>query len=138
VAIRNNMEKSVTIASKIENLRVIEKVVDEVASSFKIADDIYGNVMVAALEAVNNAIVHGNKMDEKKFVNVKILLVGNELHIIVKDQGKGFDYQHIPDPTAPENIENISGRGVFLMTKLSDKLIFEDNGSKAELVFNLK
>ncbi|NMC59627.1 MAG: ATP-binding protein [Candidatus Methanofastidiosa archaeon] len=132
------MEKSVTIASKIENLRVIEKVVDEVASSFKIADDIYGNVMVAALEAVNNAIVHGNKMDEKKFVNVKILLVGNELHIIVKDQGKGFDYQHIPDPTAPENIENISGRGVFLMTKLSDKLIFEDNGSKAELVFNLK
>lgn len=138
MAIRNNMEKSVTIASKIENLRVIEKVVDEVASSFKIADDIYGNVMVAALEAVNNAIVHGNKMDEKKFVNVKILLVGNELHIIVKDQGKGFDYQHIPDPTAPENIENISGRGVFLMTKLSDKLIFEDNGSKAELVFNLK
>ena len=132
------MEKSVTIASKIENLRVIEKVVDEVASSFKIADDIYGNVMVAALEAVNNAIVHGNKMDEKKFVNVKILLVGNELHIIVKDQGKGFDYQHIPDPTATENIENISGRGVFLMTKLSDKLIFEDNGSKAELVFNLK
>jgi Anti-sigma regulatory factor (Ser/Thr protein kinase) len=86
---------------------------------------------------VNNAIVHGNKQNEEKDVIVNITIEKGELHIVVKDQGKGFDYENVPDPTAPENIENISGRGIFLMRKLSDKLIFDENGTKAELIFTL-
>jgi serine/threonine-protein kinase RsbW len=56
---------------------------------------------------------------------------------VIKDQGLGFDYSNIPDPTAPENIEKINGRGIFLMEKLSDKIEFFDNGSKVQLFFNL-
>ena len=125
------------IASKIENLREVERVVDEIATKYQLKNELYGNILIAFLEAVNNAIVHGNKQNEEKDVIVNITIEKGELHIVVKDQGKGFDYENVPDPTAPENIENISGRGIFLMRKLSDKLIFDENGTKAELIFYL-
>jgi len=131
------MRKKMKIASKIENLREVERVVDEVAIKYNLKNELYGNILIAFLEAVNNAIVHGNKLNEEKDVSIDIEINKGELHIIVKDQGNGFDYNNVPDPTAPENIENISGRGIFLMKKLSDKVIFDENGTKAELVFYL-
>ena len=64
------MEKTLKINSKIENLRKVEKLVDELSSEFNISADVYGNVLIAALEAANNAILHGNKLDESKYVNI--------------------------------------------------------------------
>ena len=131
------MEKTVRIPSKIESLRVVEKLVDEMAATCMLNNVVYGNILVAALEGVNNAIVHGNRLDSSTEVIFSIRCDEHEVHLNIKDQGKGFDYTHVPDPTAPENIENISGRGVFLMQKLSDKLIFTDNGSSVEIIFKI-
>jgi serine/threonine-protein kinase RsbW len=131
------MEKSLNISSKIDNLRMVEKLIDEISTECNLSSEIYGNILIATLEATNNAIMHGNKLDESKLVNVYCVLTDEELKISVKDQGEGFDYLSIPDPTAPENIENINGRGVFLMEKLSDKIAFFDNGSKVELIFKV-
>lgn len=132
------MEKSLQISSKIENLRKVEKLVDELSAEYSISSDVYGNILIAVLEAANNAILHGNKLNEDKNVTIKIDNVGNILKFSIQDEGVGFDYQHVPDPTAPENIENVNGRGIFLMEKLSDKLEFSQNGSIVELEFNLK
>lgn len=132
------MEKKVNISSKLENLREIEKIIDEIASDYNLNTEIYGNVLIASLEAVNNAIMHGNKQDDKKEVAVGFEFGKDKLKVKVKDQGTGFDYENIPDPTAPENLENINGRGIFLMQKLSDKINFFDNGAVVELIFNLK
>lgn len=131
------MEKSLNITSKIDNLRVVEKLIDEISSECNLSSEIYGNILIATLEATNNAIMHGNKLDEGKLVNINCRFQDDELKISVKDQGNGFDYQNIPDPTAPENIENINGRGVFLMEKLSDSISFFENGSKVELTFKV-
>ena len=131
------MEKTITIASKIDNLRKIEKVIDEISVEFAIGEDQYGNILIAALEAANNAILHGNKLDEKKDVNVTFSIDENALIIRVEDKGPGFDFEHVPDPTAPENIENVNGRGIFLMEKLSDSIKFERNGAIVELEFKL-
>lgn len=131
------MEKSLNISSKIDNLRVVEKLIDEISTECNLSSEIYGNILIATLEATNNAIMHGNKLDEGKFVNINCSFLNDELVISVKDQGNGFDYQNIPDPTAPENIENINGRGVFLMEKLSDRISFFENGSKVELTFKV-
>lgn len=131
------MEKSLNISSKIDNLRVVEKLIDEISTECNLSSEIYGNILIATLEATNNAIMHGNKLDEAKIVNIICSFENDELRISVKDQGPGFDYQNIPDPTAPENIENINGRGVFLMEKLSDKISFYENGSKVELTFKV-
>jgi serine/threonine-protein kinase RsbW len=132
------MEKVVNISSKIENLRKVEKIIDEISGEFRISEDIYGNILIAALEAANNAIMHGNKLDDSKNVTIVFKLEEEKLKIKVDDEGKGFDFKHIPDPTSPENIENVNGRGIFLMKKLSDKIKFSRNGATVELEFNIK
>lgn len=132
------MEKKYEIKSKIEDLRKVEKLVDDISAEYNISTDIYGNILIAALEAANNAILHGNKLDENKLVYIIINKDEKTLKIRVDDEGEGFDYKNIPDPTAPENIENINGRGIFLMEKLSDGMEFSRNGATVELEFNLK
>ena len=132
------MEKTLKIISKIENLRKVEKLVDELSSDYNISADIYGNILIAALEAANNAILHGNKLDENKYVNISVKLDERKLRIKIDDEGAGFDYKNVPDPTAPENIENVNGRGIFLMEKLSDRIEFTRNGASVELEFNIK
>lgn len=127
---------SLVIKSQIENLRLVEKFVDEISEELKLSDEIYGNVLIATLEAVNNAIIHGNRSQAEMDVLIDTSRDDDGLHMIIKDQGKGFDYNNVPDPTAPENIEKINGRGIFLMEKLSDKLEFEENGALVKLTFN--
>jgi len=132
------MEKQILVPSKIENLRSVEKFVDEISAECKLNSELYGNVLIATLEAANNAIVHGNKLNENENVKISSIIKDKILIITIEDAGKGFDYKNIPDPTSPENIENVSGRGIFLMEKLSDKIDFQKNGSLVFLYFNLK
>lgn len=75
---------------------------------------------IAAREAVTNAIVHGNKEDEAKTVELTLNCLEHELEIEVKDQGEGFDPTSVPDPTDPANILKTSGRGIFLMRTFMD------------------
>ena len=132
------MYKSLEIASKIENISLIEKLIDEVSEELKISSDVYGKILIACIEGVNNAIVHGNKLDEKKKVHFDITFTADKIIVKISDQGKGFDFNNVPDPTKPENIENISGRGVFLMKKLADDISFINSGTTIELIFILK
>jgi len=132
-----NMEREIKISSIQENLRQVEKLIDEISIQYSLESDMYGKVLIACIEAVNNSIVHGNKSNPEKFVAIGIENKNRKLKILVKDEGPGFDYEHIPDPTAPENIENIDGRGVFLMNHLSDEVNFLDNGAGVELIFNI-
>lgn len=132
-----NMEREIKISSVSENLRKVEKLIDEISLEYSLESDMYGKVLIACIEAVNNSIVHGNKSNPEKFVDIGIKNTKEKLKILIKDEGKGFDFDHIPDPTAPENIENIHGRGVFLMNHLSDEVNFLDDGAGVELVFNI-
>ncbi len=137
VCIHVGMEKEINIISKVESLREVEKLVDEVSSKCKLSSEKYGNVLIATLEAANNAILHGNKLDENKDVNIIFDWTKNDLNLTVTDQGKGFDFKSIPDPTSPDNVEKVNGRGVFLMEKLSDEIDFVENGRIVKLKFKL-
>ncbi|NNC94349.1 MAG: ATP-binding protein [Chitinophagales bacterium] len=130
---------TLTLASTAESISQIEPFVDEVREKFEISDDIFGNILVSLSEAVNNAIFHGNDEDASKQVTI-ICKKDTEKEIIsfkVIDEGPGFDYNNLPDPTSPENLENLSGRGVFLMKQLADMVIFSDNGSTVEIQFKV-
>ena len=133
------MEKlSVNFESKADNIVMAEKLVDDVCSKCKVDEDYYGNILIALTEAVNNAINHGNLQNPKKKVDIEFHSTEDHaLHFIVKDQGKGFDYEHLPDPTDPANLEKISGRGIFLMRNLADDVAFSDNGATVEMVFKM-
>jgi len=117
------------------NLRVIENAIDEITGSIGVNQDNYGKILVATLEAVNNAITHGNKANPQKMVDVEITFDKNEMIITVTDEGPGFNPAAIPDPTMPENIEELSGRGVFLMKKLADSISFNEKGNSVTMNF---
>jgi serine/threonine-protein kinase RsbW len=118
-----------------ENIRIVESFIDNVKDKFNIDDDIYGNIMVAITESVNNAIRHGNKEDKSKNVTLTAVSNDNALIFTVQDEGPGFDPNSLPDPTAPENIDKVGGRGIFLMKHLCDEVKFSDNGRIVELTF---
>lgn len=132
------MMRKINISSVPANLRIVEKIVDEISAEEELNQDMYGKVLIATVEAVNNAIIHGNKSNPEKFVDVMFKREYNKLEIIVEDEGDGFDYKNIPDPTAPENIENIHGRGVFLIKRLSDEVFFYKKGKQIKMIFNIE
>jgi serine/threonine-protein kinase RsbW len=125
----------IVIPSISENIRIIESFIDNAKEKFNLNDDIYGNIMIAVTESVNNAIMHGNKNDRTKNVTLSLSLNDNIINFKIKDEGLGFDFQNLPDPTSPENIDKPSGRGIFLMKHLSDEVNFSKNGSMVELSF---
>ncbi|MBT1706965.1 ATP-binding protein [Fulvivirgaceae bacterium PWU5] len=126
---------SIQVPSIVENIRMIESFIDNAKERFHLDDDIYGNIMIAVTEAVNNAIKHGNASDKTKNVHLSLSLDESMIRFVVKDEGVGFDYQNLPDPTAPENIEKPGGRGIFLMKHLSDEVDFKEEGRIVELSF---
>ncbi|MFN9328855.1 MAG: ATP-binding protein [Cyclobacteriaceae bacterium] len=125
----------IEIPSLFENIRMIESFIDNAKERFHLDDDIYGNIMIAVTEAVNNAIKHGNQNNPKLNVALSLLLEKDLIKFRVEDEGRGFDYHHLPDPTAPENLEKPGGRGIFLMKHLSDEVEFQENGRVVELSF---
>jgi serine/threonine-protein kinase RsbW len=127
------------LQSNLNSISRIEPYVNQIVSDFGINDEIYGNILIALTEAVNNAILHGNKEDKSKKVTIKLVSNNpkNQLVFQISDDGPGFNHNHIPDPTAPENILKLGGRGVFLMRQLSDKIEFMNNGSTVQIRFFL-
>ena len=125
----------ISIPSLIENIQVIESFIDNAKEDFAINDDMYGNIMISVTECISNAIVHGNKNDPQKMVHLELQTTTGLLLCVVEDEGSGFDFSSLPDPTEPENIEKTGGRGIFLMRHLSDEVKFELGGKKTLLSF---
>ena len=125
----------IQIPSLIENIRIVESFIDNAKDRFNIDDDIYGNIMIAVTESVNNAVKHGNKEDKEKNVNLSLSMQENSITFLIEDEGLGFDFNNLKDPTSPENIDKIGGRGIFLMKHLSDEVHFRNNGKSVELIF---
>jgi len=131
------MIKNIKLKTHTDSLLIVEKYIDQMKDEGIITEDCYGNIMVCATEAVNNSIHHGNKEDINKSIYLQIEYDDKNLVFNVKDEGSGFDYDNIPDPTLPENLEKLSGRGVFLIKNLADDVEFLNNGSEIKFSFKL-
>lgn len=127
--------KKIELKSSVESIAEVEQLINVIFEDYDLSPDYYGNMLVALTEAVNNAIRHGNKLDETKVVNLSFQHQGDKYKFVISDQGSGFDYKNIPDPTSPENIEKPDGRGIFLMQNLANEVHFTNQGSTVELVF---
>src|SRR5437016_6948752 len=94
----------------------------------KCVPDGESEVEIALREALANAIIHGNHENPGKHVHVRFRCNPDEVSIAVKDEGRGFDINEMPDPTAPENIGSGHGRGIYLMKAFMDEVRFEEDG----------
>jgi serine/threonine-protein kinase RsbW len=129
------MYKKISIESLVGNLRVVENAIDETTTTIGISQDNYGKILVCTMEAVNNAILHGNRSNPEKIVDVELSFENNSLKIKVTDEGPGFRPDKVPDPTTPENIEELNGRGIYLMSHLADLIEYSQKGNSVTMTF---
>lgn len=126
---------TIEVPSILENIRIVESFIENARAMYHIDEDIYGNILVAVTESVNNAIQHGNKYDKEKNVTISLWAEEDQLKFTITDEGEGFDFNDLPDPTAPENLNKTSGRGIFLMKHLTDEVAYSDSGKTVSLTF---
>jgi serine/threonine-protein kinase RsbW len=115
----------------------VERLVESLASKYHISEDKYPNILISLTEAVNNAIIHGNHSDECKCVHIEIHEQPQSLTVVVRDEGEGFNPDHVVDPTLPENIAKTGGRGIFLIKQLCDQVRYGSNGREVKMSFDL-
>ena len=125
------------LPSKQESITLLENLIEEIADKHRVSEDVFANMMTCLNEVTINAIVHGNKLDLTKKVIVNADVEPRRIIWTVTDEGEGFDYNNLPDPTAPENLENLTGRGVFIIKHLADQCIFNTKGNEVELHFKI-
>ena len=115
----------------------ISPLVDRLMSLIRASRAVDGredDIDIALREALTNAVVHGNRANPTKHVEIKCrCAVDGAVDITIRDEGDGFDSSSIPDPTAPENRMATRGRGIFLMRSLMDEVRFEDRGTVVHL-----
>lgn len=148
---KNNKEISTTNKThKYFNLK-IRSSTDQITGTVQKFDQLLENhnccssrtkseLSTALSEALANAIIHGNKIDPDIFVDLKVHIYKDRMILRVKDKGAGFDFSNLPNPLKPENIRKASGRGIYLMSVLVDKVDFirHDDGMEVVLVKYLK
>lgn len=129
-----------TLKTSIFEIDNLPTYLDKALDGLNISSEKYNNILLAITEAVNNAIIHGNKNDIKKEIGLEFIITDDFIKIVVTDEGEGFDLEKVPDPTLPENLLSEHGRGIFIIKHFVDELKVEKipNGNSIILKINLK
>jgi serine/threonine-protein kinase RsbW len=122
-----------TLRSNSSQIAKVEPFLNKVNRTLHLDEIQFHKLMVSVTEAVNNAIIHGNKSDPSKRVIVICEIRSGWLVVIVSDQGKGFKIERVSSPIKDENVLKESGRGIFLMKTLMDKVIYDVNQSGVQV-----
>ncbi len=101
--------------SRLEILEAVQAFVDRLAAVGGLDEDGVHDLSVSVRECVVNALKHGNKLDPAKRVSVAFGLGAGAIEVWIQDEGLGFNPDSVPDATAPENLLNAAGRGLFFM-----------------------
>ncbi len=114
-----------TMASDSHNIGRVEKFLRKIGKVVPFDEIQFHKLMVSLTEAVNNAILHGNKCDPAKHVRIICETLPGWILIMVDDEGKGFQPGKVGNPLSKENLLRESGRGIFLMRTLMDRVEFD-------------
>ncbi len=125
----------IVIPSVRANIAMVEPFLSGIECIRELEESRYFNLLIAVTEAVNNGIVHGNACVESKMVALHVRWNKDDIVITVRDEGKGFDPNLVPDPRRKENILKDGGRGVFLIRSLVDdcRFLFPGSGTVLEM-----
>lgn len=131
------MQRDLVISSDLANINKVRFFLDQVFYESGLDRSNFNRVFLGLSEAVNNSIVHGNSLDEHKRVFISINFHEKQLKIHVKDEGDGFNFNCIEDPTCFENLKKENGRGIFLIRQLADFIQYSDGGRTVMIKYNL-
>jgi len=132
------MRKKITINSNLKNVKSVVTEVIKLLKSKKADESDIFDIRLSLEETLINAIKYGNKLNSKLPVLVDVDCKNNLFSLSIEDQGEGYDYKSIPDPTKEENMFRTSGRGVFLVKHLMDKVEFNKKGNRVTMIKRLQ
>jgi serine/threonine-protein kinase RsbW len=124
---------TVEFNSSLDRARQVEQEILDSCQLHRFAEADLFAIKLALEEALVNAVKHGNKLDPAKKVRVHYLISDQRADITIEDQGPGFNPAGLPDPTADENLECCSGRGILLMRAYMTSVVFNPQGNKVTL-----
>ena len=123
------MSKTIELSlpSRIESVDESALLAEKIARDWGYSDDFVSSIDLAVRESVANAVKHGNKFDEEKQVRIAFLDTADGFEMTVRDFGQGFSVNEIPDPTDPENLLKVTGRGILFMRSFMDIVEWQTN-----------
>ena len=133
----NNNREILNIESDKKELIKVESFLRNIYKDKQLPEESFNKVLLCISEAVINSIEHGNRNTREKKVSVVVDCQESGLIVEVMDEGEGFDYDMIPDPTKDENIRKERGRGIYIIRTVSNNLIFKDKGKCVEFKIEL-
>lgn len=113
-----------TIPSRQDYLARVDQYTERIVRDLHLPSQMLDDIAISISEAVNNAIVHGNKLDENKRVVIRYYFCAKYLRLVVRDEGRGFSIKAVPDPRQEQNLLKPSGRGILIMRHLMDRVFF--------------
>ena len=128
---------NIVFRSDPQNIDLVKKWLDMLAEKYNIDDKLYPSILISLTEAVNNAILHGNKCDTNKKIKLFCIQKAHSLKFKVIDEGEGFDEKNIPDPTEIDRVGCENGRGVHIMKSLAHKVKYHNQGSNVVITFKM-
>jgi serine/threonine-protein kinase RsbW len=126
------------INSDPNKLPLVEEFLEDISAGTNLGKARLNNLLLAVNEAISNAMIHGNKASTEKKVSLKVEIYEDALKVYIKDEGKGFNPEEVPDPTSPENIFRDSGRGLYIMKSCMDEVSYNFTPEGTELVLSMK
>jgi len=130
----SNTFRDIQIGSDFHQAKEVEDQIIAAAAECGYDDDTIFALRLSVEEALSNAIRHGNLYDINKKVDIRYSVSPERIDLYVRDEGRGFDPGVVPDPTAPENLESPSGRGIMLMHAYMNQVEFNDRGNQIHMV----
>lgn len=123
------LQRRLRIPSIRTNIRLVEHFLLEIDKTMRFGEDALDRIMICVTEAVNNGIIHGNKTDPAKFVDLECSCFDGIAEFVVQDQGTGFVVDDVPDPLDEQNLLKEGGRGVLIIRAMMDEVeITSDEG----------
>jgi len=126
------------IKSDVTELKKVENFLIDIFKKCDIEIKYFNKIYLCISEAVLNAIKHGNNHDLKKHVSISVDCNLNDFKVQIEDEGDGFDLRKVKDPTNIDNIRNESGRGIFIIRKLSNTIEYNEKGNRIQFKIECK
>lgn len=131
------MIRSLVISSDIKNINQVRLFLEQIFIESKLNKSYFNQVFLGLSEALTNSIIHGNQSVDSKKVHISVSFSDNELFIEIADEGDGFSFENLSDPTCAENIRRECGRGIFLIRHFAEELVYMDGGRKVLIKYLL-
>lgn len=130
--------KILVIKSDVEELKKVENFLIDIFKEYNFEKKYFNKIYLCISEAVVNSIKHGNKNDKNKTVSIVVNYDMSDLKILIEDEGNGFDYRNLSDPTSIKNLKNESGRGIFIIRTLSNTIEYNEKGNRIQFKIECK